>query len=94
MSTTPKTQTATASLVAALAELDNIKANKINPAFKAKYVSLDALLDAIKPVLLDHDGIIVDDLAGKIDRFRPSLMVFNPQHQNPTGSRLPANSLP
>jgi DNA-binding transcriptional MocR family regulator len=55
------------------------------------------LIDAVRhagarfePVLLDHDGIIVDDLASKIDRFRPSLMVFNPQHQNPTGSRLPA----
>lgn len=55
------------------------------------------LIDAVRhagarfePVLLDHDGIIVDDLATKIDRFRPSLMAFNPQHQNPTGSRLPA----
>ena len=54
------------------------------------------LIDAVRhagarfePVRLDHDGIIVDDLAAKIDRFRPSLMAFNPQHQNPTGSRLP-----
>jgi len=56
MSTTPKTQpTATASLVAALAALDNVKANKIVKAnFIAKYVSLDALLDAVKPVLHDH----------------------------------------
>jgi len=56
MSTTPKTPTATAALVAALAALDNVKANKIVKAnFTAKYVSLDALLDAVKPVLLDHD---------------------------------------
>ena len=55
------------------------------------------LIDAVRhagarfePVRLDHDGIIVDDLATKIDRFRPCLMAFNPQHQNPTGSRLPA----
>lgn len=54
------------------------------------------LIDAVhhagarfEPVLLDHDGIIVDDLAAKIDRYRPALMAFNPQHQNPTGSRLP-----
>ena len=52
MTTPPKTQTATASLVAALAELDNVKANKINPAFKAKYVSLDALLDANRSMLV------------------------------------------
>jgi DNA-binding transcriptional MocR family regulator len=42
-----------------------------------------------EPVRLDRDGLIIDDLETKIDRFRPSLMVFNPQHQNPTGSRLP-----
>lgn len=66
MTTQPKTpQTATASLVAALAELDNVKANKINPAFKARYVSLDALLDAIKPVLLDHDLALIQTLVSE-----------------------------
>jgi hypothetical protein len=65
MTTQPKTQTATGSLVAALAELDNVKANKINPAFKAKYVSLDALLDAIKPVLLDHDLALIQTLVSE-----------------------------
>ena len=64
--TQPKTpQTATASLVAALAELDNVKANKINPAFKAKYVSLDALHDAIKPILLDHDLALIQTLVSE-----------------------------
>lgn len=54
------------------------------------------LIDAVQhvgarfePVRLDRDGLIIDDLESKIDRFRPGLMVFNPQHQNPTGSRLP-----
>ena len=66
MSTTPKNQTATASLVAALAELDNVKANKIVKAnFTARYVSLDALLDAIKPVLLDHDLALVQTLVSE-----------------------------
>lgn len=66
MSTTPKTQTATAALVAALAELDNVKANKIVKAnFTARYVSLDALLDAIKPVLLDHDLALVQTLVSE-----------------------------
>lgn len=64
--TTPKTQTATAALVAALAELDNVKANKIVKAnFTARYVSLDALLDAIKPVLLDHDLALVQTLVSE-----------------------------
>ena len=54
------------------------------------------LIDAVQhigarfePVRLDGHGLIIDDLETKIDRFRPSLMVFNPQHQNPTGARLP-----
>jgi len=54
------------------------------------------LVDAVRsiggrfePVRLDHDGLIIGDLEAKIVRFRPSLMAFNPQHQNPTGSRLP-----
>ena len=67
MTTTPKTpQTATASLVAALAELDNVKANKVNPAFKgSRYISLDALLEAVKPVLLDHDLALIQTLVSE-----------------------------
>jgi hypothetical protein len=65
MSTKPTPTSATASLVQALAALDNVKANKINPAFKAKYVSLDALLDAIKPVLLDHDLALIQTLVSQ-----------------------------
>jgi hypothetical protein len=61
---TPPT-TATSALVQALAALDNVKANKINPAFKARYVSLDALLDAIKPVLLDHDLALIQTLVSE-----------------------------
>ena len=58
--------TATASLVAALAALDNVKANKIVKAnFTAKYVSLDALLDAVKPVLLDHDLALIQTLVSQ-----------------------------
>jgi hypothetical protein len=65
MSTTPKTQSATADLVAALAQLDNVKANKVNPGFKNRYVSLDALLDAIKPVLLDHNLALIQTLVSE-----------------------------
>ena len=42
-----------------------------------------------EPIRLDFDGLLVDDLEAKIDRYRPALIVLNPQHQNPTGSRLP-----
>lgn len=48
--------TATAALVKALAELHNVSANKtVKANFTAKYVSLDVLLDAIKPILAKHD---------------------------------------
>ena len=69
--------TATASLVAALAELDNVKANKINPAFKARYVSLDALLDAIKPVLLDHDLALIQTLVSQEGKVGVSTAVLH-----------------
>ncbi len=47
---------ANADFVAALNALENVSANKSNPAFKgSKYVTLDQLLDACKPVLAKHN---------------------------------------
>lgn len=51
----PETQTATADFVTALAALSNVGANKINPAFKARYVSLDVLLDSVKATLSEYN---------------------------------------
>ena len=65
MSTTPKNQTPTADLVAALSELDNIKANKINPAYKAKYITLDLLLDSVKPILFAHNLALIQTLVSE-----------------------------
>lgn len=65
MSTTPKPQTPTADLVAALAELDNVKANKVNSGFKNRYVSLDALLDAVKPILFKHNLALIQTLVSQ-----------------------------
>ena len=67
MSTKPTPPTsATSALVQALAALDNVKANKSNPAFKgSRYVSLDALLEAVKPVLLDHDLALIQTLVSQ-----------------------------
>lgn len=50
------TPTAVAALVKALSELQNVGANKtVKANFTARYVSLDVLLDAIKPILAKHD---------------------------------------
>ena len=65
MSTTPKNNTPTADLVAALSELDNIKANKINPAYKAKYITLDLLLDSVKPILFAHNLALIQTLVSE-----------------------------
>jgi len=42
-----------------------------------------------EPVPMDSEGIILADLEAKVERCRPTLIALNPQHQNPTGSRLP-----
>lgn len=49
-------------LITALASMENVGANRLNPAFKARYVSLDALLDAVKPVLKENNLALVQVL--------------------------------
>jgi len=49
-------------LIGALAKMENVGANRLNPAFKARYVSLDALLDAVKPVLQANNLALVQVL--------------------------------
>jgi len=64
---TKEPTTPTADLINALAEFENVKGNKINPAFstatkKSMYVSLDALLEAIKPILHKHNLAMIQTL--------------------------------
>lgn len=51
-----------ADVIAALSKMENVGANRINPAFKARYVSLDALLDAVKPVLAAYNLALIQTL--------------------------------
>lgn len=48
-----------AALVAAIAELRNVQKDKLNPHFKSKFASLDAILDATRPVLAKHGLAII-----------------------------------
>jgi len=41
-------------LAAALAEMTSPTANKVNPAFKSRYATLDHILDHIRPILAKH----------------------------------------
>jgi len=54
----PKNETHTtphAALVAALCSLSNVAGTKVNPQFRTRYVTLDALLDSVRPILAKHD---------------------------------------
>lgn len=51
----PKPATILPRLAKALAAMTSPKANKVNPAFKSKYASLDAILDHVRPILAKHD---------------------------------------
>ena len=63
-----------AALVAALGELRNVAKNAVNPHFKNRYASLDAILDAARPVLHKHglalsqEPIFEDGKAGVVTR--------------------------
>lgn len=60
-----KNKTPEAALVAALTETANVSPTKFNSHFKSKYVSLDALLDAVKPVLAKHDLALIQRLVSE-----------------------------
>jgi hypothetical protein len=63
-----------AALVAALGELRTVAKNAVNPHFKNRYASLDAILDAARPVLHKHglalsqEPIFDDGKAGVVTR--------------------------
>jgi hypothetical protein len=66
--------TLNAALVAALGELRNIAKDKVNPHFKSRFTSLDAILDATRPILAKHglalsqEPVFEDGMAGVVTR--------------------------
>lgn len=54
MSKTSPPATLHGAFALALAEMTSPKANKMNPAFKSKYATLDAILDHVRPILAKH----------------------------------------
>ena len=68
------TSTLNSALVAALGELRNVAKDKVNPHFKSRFTSLDAILDATRPVLAKHglalsqEPCFEDGMAGVVTR--------------------------
>lgn len=68
------TSTLNSAIVAALGELRNVAKDKVNPHFKSKFTSLDAILDATRPVLAKHglalsqEPVFEDGMAGVVTR--------------------------
>jgi len=66
--------TLNAALVAALSELTNLAKDKVNPHFKSRFTSLDAILDATRPVLAKHglalsqEPVFENGMAGVVTR--------------------------
>jgi hypothetical protein len=55
------TSTLNSALVAALSEIRNLPKDKVNPHFKSKFTSLDAILEATRPILAKH-GLAITQL--------------------------------
>jgi hypothetical protein len=63
-----------AALVAALSDMRNIAKDKVNPHFRSKFTSLDAILETVRPIMAKHELAITqlpefrDGLAGVTTR--------------------------
>jgi len=72
--TTTETSQLNASFVKALGELKNVAKNAVNPHFRNRYASLDAILDDVRPVLASHnlaisqEPLFEDGKAGVVTR--------------------------
>jgi hypothetical protein len=66
--------TLNAAMVAALGSLHNVQKNAVNPHFKSKFATLDAILDNVRPVLAKHglalsqEPVFTEGMAGVVTR--------------------------
>lgn len=83
------------SLVAAQSVIEDAKMDKINPHFKNKYATLDAILEAIRKPLTDNGlaitqtmmpgNLLVTTLVHRSGQWIRSYMDLNPQRLDPQG---------
>jgi hypothetical protein len=91
-------------LVSALAEIEGVTKDKVNPHFKSKYVDLSSVLDAVRPVFAKYgmavtqetspseDGVIVETVvlhrSGEERRFGKLYVPANKRDAQGAGSAL------
>ena len=94
---TPESQL-NASFVKALGELRNVAKNAVNPHFRNRYASLDAILDDVRPILAAHnlglsqEPLFEDGKAGVVTRiihssgeYRASILLLPVKDQTAQG---------
>ena len=100
MNINPTTQESqlNASFVKALGELRNVAKNAVNPHFRNRYASLDAILDDVRPILAAHnlglsqEPLFEDGKAGVVTRiihssgeYRASILLLPVKDQTAQG---------
>jgi hypothetical protein len=83
---TPKPATILPRFAKALAAMSSPKANKVNPAFRSKYASLDAILDHVRPILAKHDLALYQHLYTEEGRVGVTTYVFGAEGDIPVSN--------
>ena len=98
INTTTQESQLNASFVKALGELRNVAKNAVNPHFRNRYASLDAILDDVRPILAAHnlglsqEPLFEDGKAGVVTRiihssgeYRASILLLPVKDQTAQG---------
>jgi hypothetical protein len=92
--TTPKPASILPRFAKALAAMSSPKANKINPAFRSKYCTLDVILDHVRTILAKHDLAIYQSPVSLADgRMVIHTYIVGPEGEYSLGS-IPVNAKP
>jgi len=78
---TPAPQSPYARLAAALSDMSSPTANKVNPAFKSRYATLDHILDHIRPILAKHGLALTQAVYSTEGRVGVKTAIVHPEGQ-------------
>jgi len=78
---TPASQSPYARLASALSDMSSPTANKVNPAFKSGYATLDHILDHIRPILAKHGLALTQAVYSTEGRVGVKTAIVHPEGQ-------------